>query len=83
MWADNDSDDERPGFGGGKKKSDFTAPIGFVSGGIKQGDKTFKEGDEVQLSFIVTYYIFVLYICSAQSYSEIILESKPGYTNKL
>ncbi|XP_053397449.1 tuftelin-interacting protein 11-like [Mercenaria mercenaria] len=46
MWADNDSDDERPGFGGGKKKSDFTAPIGFVSGGIKQGDKTFKPGEE-------------------------------------
>ena len=48
MWADNDSDDERPGLGGGgRKKSDFTAPIGFVSGGIKQGDKTFKPGEEV------------------------------------
>lgn len=46
MWADNESDEERPGFGGGKK-SGFTAPIGFVSGGIKQGDKTFKPGEEV------------------------------------
>lgn len=47
IWADPDSDDERPGFGGGgKKKSDFTAPIGFVSGGIKQGDKTIKPGEE-------------------------------------
>ncbi|WAR09127.1 TFP11-like protein [Mya arenaria] len=47
IWADEDSDDERPGFGTrGKKKSDFTAPIGFVSGGIKQGDKTFKPGEE-------------------------------------
>ncbi|XP_052242663.1 tuftelin-interacting protein 11-like isoform X2 [Dreissena polymorpha] len=47
IWADEEDDNERPGFGGrGKKKSDFTAPIGFVSGGIKQGDKTFKPGEE-------------------------------------
>ncbi|KAL4232809.1 Tuftelin-interacting protein 11 [Mactra antiquata] len=47
MWADNDSDDERPGFGGGgRKKPDITAPIGFVSGGIKQGDKTVKQEEE-------------------------------------
>jgi len=51
VWADqvSDDDDERPGFGTrGKKKSGFTAPIGFVSGGIKQGDKTFKPEDEVR-----------------------------------
>ena len=49
MWArDSDDEDERPGFGSSsKKKSDFTAPIGFVSGGIKQGDKTVKQEDEV------------------------------------
>jgi hypothetical protein len=59
MWADNDSDDERPGFGGGKKKSDFTAPIGFVSGGIKQGDKTFKQGEEVYCdnSYMLAYFL--------------------------
>lgn len=49
MWADHESDDERPGFGaGGRKKPDVTAPIGFVSGGIKQGDKTVKQGEEVK-----------------------------------
>ncbi|CAC5379629.1 TFIP11 [Mytilus coruscus] len=47
MWADNDSDDERPGFGKpNRRNKDMTAPIGFVSGGFKQGDKITKnEGD--------------------------------------
>jgi len=56
IWADDDSDDERPGFGKAKKKNDFTAPIGFVSGGIKQGDKTVKPGEEVlyQCSYCLT-----------------------------
>ncbi|KAH3729486.1 hypothetical protein DPMN_055458 [Dreissena polymorpha] len=49
-----EDDNERPGFGGrGKKKSDFTAPIGFVSGGIKQGDKTFKPGEEKMMRTLI------------------------------
>ena len=46
MWAEEE-EDERPGFGAKKKGGGFTAPIGFVSGGIKQGDKTFKPGEDV------------------------------------
>ena len=46
IWAD-DSDDERPAFGRGKKgKADWTAPIGFVSGGVKVGDTISKDGEE-------------------------------------
>ena len=44
IWADEDSDEERPSFGGGggKNKKDYTAPMNFVSGGIKVGDKVEK-----------------------------------------
>ena len=47
MWADEDSDDERPSFAkkGGSGR-DMTAPMNFVSGGIKVGDKVTKEGEE-------------------------------------
>lgn len=46
MWANSD-DEDTPGFGRGRrKKKDYTAPIGFVSGGIKQGSKIKKEGDD-------------------------------------
>ncbi len=50
MWAD-DSDDERPGFGGGSGKSSkqYSAPIGFVSGGVKVGDKVTKEEEPVSV----------------------------------
>ena len=49
MWADNDSDDERPRFGGGgNRKNNLAMPMNFVSGGIKQGDKTYKPGEEVE-----------------------------------
>ena len=48
MWADPDSDDERPRFGGGgSRKNNLTTPMNFVSGGIKQGDKTYHPGEEV------------------------------------
>ncbi len=44
MWADDDSDEERRGFGsGGGKNKDYSAPVDFVSGGIKVGDKVTKE----------------------------------------
>lgn len=47
MWADQDSDDdERPRFGGGNRKNNLSTPMNFVSGGIKQGDKTYKQGEE-------------------------------------
>ncbi|XP_078713572.1 tuftelin-interacting protein 11 isoform X1 [Lampetra fluviatilis] len=38
VWAeDDDDDDERPGFSGGRSKNrDFTAPVSFVSGGVKR-----------------------------------------------
>jgi len=49
IWAENsDSDGEgevRAGFGSKKKSRDFTAPIGFVSGGI-QGEKKKKKDEE-------------------------------------
>lgn len=46
MWANSD-DEDTPGFGSSRrKKKDYTAPIGFVSGGIKQGSKIKKEGEE-------------------------------------
>ncbi|XP_030274210.1 tuftelin-interacting protein 11 [Sparus aurata] len=36
IWADRDSDeDERPSFGG-KKTKDYTAPVNFVSGGLRK-----------------------------------------------
>jgi len=49
IWADNsDSEGEgelRAGLGSNKGKRDFSAPIGFVSGGI-QGEKKKKEDEE-------------------------------------
>lgn len=46
MWANSDDEDNTPGFGSGRRKrKDYTAPIGFVSGGIKQGSKIKKEGE--------------------------------------
>ena len=46
MWADDDSDEERPQFGRSRNKKDFTAPVSFISGGIKQGSKVKKEKRE-------------------------------------
>lgn len=46
MWADSDDEDERPGFSkGSRKKADYSAPVQFISGGIKVGNKM--EGEEV------------------------------------
>ncbi|KAI1709720.1 GC-rich sequence DNA-binding factor-like protein domain-containing protein [Ditylenchus destructor] len=45
MWADSDDEDERPGFSkGSRKKADYSAPVQFISGGIKVGNKM--EGEE-------------------------------------
>ena len=46
IWADPDSDDERPSFGKGAKKKDFTAPVNFISGGVKVGSKITKSGKD-------------------------------------
>ncbi|XP_062872018.1 tuftelin-interacting protein 11 [Trichomycterus rosablanca] len=35
IWAEHDSDDERPSFGG-KRSKDYTAPVNFISGGLKK-----------------------------------------------
>lgn len=35
IWAERDSDDERPSFGG-KKSRDYTAPVNFISAGIRK-----------------------------------------------
>ncbi|MEE6499304.1 hypothetical protein FKM82_003404 [Ascaphus truei] len=35
MWAERDSDDERPSFGG-KKSRDYSAPVNFISAGIRK-----------------------------------------------
>ncbi|VDM82960.1 unnamed protein product [Strongylus vulgaris] len=50
IWADKEESDEedayaRPSFGK-KAKKDYTAPINFVSGGIKQGNTVKKTGKE-------------------------------------
>ena len=53
MWAD-DSDEEHPGFGHGKKSNkDYSAPIGFVSGGVKVGDKVTKDGGDEENPCVV------------------------------
>lgn len=67
IWADDDSDEEQStstkgrnrGGGGGdvKKSKDYTAPIGFVAGGIQQSGKkkeeeSKKSGDGKWLLFI-------------------------------
>ncbi|XP_028566243.2 tuftelin-interacting protein 11 isoform X1 [Podarcis muralis] len=35
MWAEHDSDDERPSFGG-KRSKDYSAPVNFISAGLKK-----------------------------------------------
>ncbi|MGH0140691.1 UNVERIFIED_CONTAM: hypothetical protein FKN15_044715 [Acipenser sinensis] len=35
MWAEHDSDDERPSFGG-KRSKDYTAPVNFISAGLRK-----------------------------------------------
>lgn len=51
IWADDDSDDGRPSFRSDRKKG-FTAPISFVSGGIREVGKQEKkeESDDNQSS---------------------------------
>ncbi|XP_077493306.1 septin interacting protein 1 isoform X1 [Amblyomma americanum] len=53
VWADDEDDgDERPSFQSSKKHKDFSAPISFVSGGVRQVGKQEeqKEGSEEERS---------------------------------
>nr|BAE28260.1 unnamed protein product [Mus musculus] len=36
VWAERDSDEERPSFGG-KRARDYSAPVNFISAGLKKG----------------------------------------------
>ncbi|KAM7332213.1 hypothetical protein ACRRTK_008921 [Alexandromys fortis] len=42
VWAERDSDEERPSFGG-KRARDYSAPVNFISAGLKKGAA--EEGD--------------------------------------
>lgn len=48
IWADDESDNEggRPSFQSSRKAKDFTAPINFVSGGVRQVGKKEEEKKE-------------------------------------
>lgn len=52
MWADSESDEEndRPKFSKRKGPKDYFAPVSFVSGGIKIGDKVTKEEEEDEIT---------------------------------
>lgn len=62
IWADDDSDEEQStstkgrSRGEGKKSKDYTAPIGFVAGGVQQSGKKkeneIKEEEEGKDAFI-------------------------------
>ena len=71
MWADVDSDeDERPGFGrGGRGNKDYTAPMSFVSGGIKVGDKVTKEGGDDDLGNVRYFEIYSKFVNDEKSFS--------------
>ncbi|OQV25291.1 Tuftelin-interacting protein 11 [Hypsibius exemplaris] len=60
MWADGDSDEDKPSFGGGggggkkNRGADYSAPLSFVSGGVKEGSEKGKNRvhDEDEVSFV-------------------------------
>ncbi|KAM6423077.1 tuftelin-interacting protein 11 [Liasis olivaceus] len=45
MWAERDSDEERPSFGG-KRSRDYSAPVSFISAGLKKGAAAPAEEEE-------------------------------------
>lgn len=48
IWAEHDSDDERPSFGG-KRSKDYSAPVNFVSAGLRKTaaeEKAEQEGSD-------------------------------------
>ncbi|XP_022257419.1 tuftelin-interacting protein 11-like, partial [Limulus polyphemus] len=66
IWADEDSDDnERPSFRS-KGKHDMTAPISFISGGVKQAgqpDVKQENSDEDSKSFLVKCVLRHFMLC--------------------
>ena len=47
IWAEDSDEEQRPSFGGGGRGSkDYTAPVNFISGGVKVGDKVTKEVED-------------------------------------
>ena len=62
IWADDSDEEERPSFGGsGKGSKNYTAPVSFISGGIKVGDKTTKQVVDDDGDHHVTVIYCVLY----------------------
>lgn len=50
VWADDeDEEDTRPRYSGRKSAKDYLAPVSFVSGGIKIGDKVTKQEGEDEI----------------------------------
>uniref|UniRef100_A0A1W7RC50 Tuftelin-interacting protein 11 n=2 Tax=Crotalinae TaxID=8710 RepID=A0A1W7RC50_AGKCO len=45
LWAERDSDEERPSFGG-KRSRDYSAPVSFISAGLKKGAAAAAEEEE-------------------------------------
>ena len=47
IWADDSDEDERPtSFNRDNRRKNFTAPMNFVSGGVKVGDTVRKAGED-------------------------------------
>ena len=46
IWAENEEEEDRPRFSSGRSAKDYTAPVNFISGGIKIGDRVMKEEEE-------------------------------------
>uniref|UniRef100_UPI00358ECF24 tuftelin-interacting protein 11 n=1 Tax=Myxine glutinosa TaxID=7769 RepID=UPI00358ECF24 len=46
IWAENDSDDERPRFSGSRKLGDLTLPVNFVSAGLRKSVLPEDEGSD-------------------------------------
>ena len=64
IWADDsDEEQQRPGFGGfggGKGSKDYTAPVSFISGGVKVGDKVTKEIDNDGVDLVTVTILFII-----------------------
>ncbi|CAH6778721.1 tuftelin-interacting protein 11 [Phodopus roborovskii] len=45
VWAERDSDEERPSFGG-KRARDYSAPVNFISAGLKKGAAEEADSDD-------------------------------------
>lgn len=80
MWADSESDEEtdRPKFSKRNKgPKDYFAPVSFVSGGIKIGDKVTKqeEEDEITVSLHIDFSenVFYLVLLATIAYMSFVL----------